>query len=69
MWPGLQKSTMYVSAKIANFCLFAASWYNNYYNKVFLTIAKAIANGLVGQVLAGPLFLKVCKSKISFYKK
>ena len=29
---------------------------------------KAAVNGLVGQVLAGPLFLKV-KNKIPFYKK
>ena len=33
-----------------------------------MIIAKAVANGPVGQVLAGPLFLKV-KTKFHFYKK
>ena len=35
---------------------------------VRLITFKAIADGLVGQVLAGPLYLKV-KNKITFYKK
>ena len=32
-----------------------------------IAIAKAVANGSVGQVLAGPLFLKV-KTKFHFTK-
>ena len=34
----------------------------------FTHAAKAVGNGPVGQVLAGPLFLKI-KNKISIYQK